>query len=68
MSEELDMLAEEMGNSKNKKVIIYINELPIIEAKAITSPIDNKWLNILAIIVLLQIIVKMNGTLFMNQY
>jgi hypothetical protein len=51
MSEELDMLAEEMGNSKNKKVIIYINELPIIEAKAITSPIDNKWLNILAIIV-----------------
>ena len=33
-----------------KKVIILINEIPIIEAKAITSPIKNKWLNILTIV------------------
>ncbi|MBR2638478.1 MAG: LptF/LptG family permease [Bacteroidaceae bacterium] len=50
MGEELDILTEEMGNSKSKKVIILINEIPIIEAKAITSPIKNKWLNILTIV------------------
>ena len=50
MSEDLDSLVEEMGNSKSKKVIIYLNELPIIEAKAITSPFEYKWLNILSII------------------
>ncbi|MBR5335613.1 MAG: LptF/LptG family permease [Bacteroidaceae bacterium] len=51
MSEELDALVEEMGNSKSKKVIIYLNELPIIEARAIISPFEKKWLNILSIIV-----------------
>lgn len=51
MGEELDTLVEEMGNSKSKKVIIYLNELPIIEAKAITSPFKNKWLNILSILI-----------------
>ena len=51
MSDELDALVEEMGNSKSKKVIIYLNELPIIEARAIISPFENKWLNILSIIV-----------------
>lgn len=52
MSEKLDALVEEMGNSKSKKVIILLNMLPIIEAKAITSPLGQKWANILAIIVL----------------
>ena len=51
MSEKLDALVEEMGNSKNKKVIILLNMLPIIAAKAITSPLEKKWMNILALII-----------------
>lgn len=50
MSEQLDALVDEMGNSKNKKVLQILNEFPIIEAKAITSPFENKWINIAAII------------------
>ena len=50
MSEKLDALVEEMGNSKNKKVIILLNMLPIIAAKAITSPLEKKWMNVVAII------------------
>lgn len=49
LSEKIDTLAEEMGNSKNKKVILLLNLLPIIEAKAIVSPFTNKWYNILSI-------------------
>ncbi len=51
LAEDLDALVEEMGNSKNKKVIQILNEFPVIEAKDITSPIKNKWLNILSIII-----------------
>lgn len=51
MGEELDTLAEEFGNSKNKKVILLVNELPIIAARAITSPLKNRWFNILSIII-----------------
>lgn len=51
MGEELDTLAEEFGNSKNKKVILLVNELPIIAARAITSPLKNRWLNIMSIII-----------------
>lgn len=48
---DLDTLIEEMGNSKNKKVIQLLNEFPIIEASEIMSPLKNKWLNILSIII-----------------
>lgn len=51
LGEELDSLVEEMGNSKNKKVIQILNEIPIIEGKEITSPFNNKWLNILSLII-----------------
>lgn len=51
MGEELDILVEEMGNSKNKKVIVLLNMLPIIEAKTIVSPLYVKWQNIAALVI-----------------
>ena len=48
---KLETLVEELGNSKNKKVIIYLNEYPILSPKATVSPFRKRWLNVLSIII-----------------
>jgi lipopolysaccharide export system permease protein len=48
---KLESVVEELGNSRNRKVIIYLNELPILTPNAIISPFSNKWMNIFSIIV-----------------
>ena len=50
LSDKLDALVEEMGNSKNRKVIQLLNEFPIIMASELRSPFKKCWINILAII------------------
>lgn len=50
-NEKLENLIEEMGNSKNRKVIIHLNEFPILAPHATTSPFKRRWLNILSIVV-----------------
>ncbi len=52
LSEELDILVEEMSNSKNKKIILMLNEYPIMAPRAIYSPFKKMWLNILSIIII----------------
>lgn len=47
---KLESVVEELGNSRNRKVIIYLNELPILTPNAIISPFSNKWMNIFSII------------------
>lgn len=51
-NEKLENLIEEMGNSKNRKVIIHLNEFPILTPHATTSPFKRRWLNILSIVIL----------------
>lgn len=51
LNEKLESLIEEMGNSKNKKVIIYLNEYPILSPHATASPFKRRWLNVLSVIV-----------------
>ena len=50
-NEKLENLIEEMGNSKNRKVIIRLNEFPILAPHATTSPFKRRWLNILSIVI-----------------
>lgn len=50
-NEKLENLIEEMGNSKNRKVIIHLNEFPILAPHATTSPFKRRWLNILSIVI-----------------
>ena len=50
-NEKLENLVEEMGNSKNKKVIIHLNEFPILSPHAISSPFKRRWLNIMSVVV-----------------
>lgn len=49
INEKMENLIEEMGNSKNKKVIISLNEFPVLSTNATTSPFKRRWLNILSI-------------------
>lgn len=50
-NEKMESLIEEMGNSKNKKVIIMLNGFPILSPHATTSPFKRRWLNILSLVI-----------------
>lgn len=51
-NEKLENLIEEMSNSKSRKVIIHLNEFPVLSAFATSSPFKRRWLNILSLIIL----------------
>ena len=40
-----------MGNSRNRKVIINLNEFPILSPHATISPFKRRWMNIASIII-----------------
>ena len=50
-NERLESLIEEMGNSRNRKVIIHLNEFPILSPHATISPFKRRWMNIASIII-----------------
>lgn len=50
LGERLDAFVEEMGNSKNKKVIQLLNELPVLAPRAIVSPFAGRTYNVLAMV------------------
>jgi lipopolysaccharide export system permease protein len=52
LNDTLEELIEEFGNSRNKKVILKINEYPVMSTNTIVSPFTQKWANILSIIII----------------
>jgi lipopolysaccharide export system permease protein len=50
INDKMENLVEEMSNSKNKKVIIQLNEFPVLSTNAITSPFSRRWLNVLSLV------------------
>lgn len=50
-NDKMEVLIEELGNSKDRKVVIMLNTFPILSTHAITSPFKKRWLNILSIII-----------------
>lgn len=48
ISEELESIIEELSNSKDGPLLNLMNNYPILSTKAHKSPFDNRWLNILA--------------------
>ena len=50
LSEQLESVVEELGNSRNKKIIGSLNAFPIMAADGIYSPFKKHWLNILSLI------------------
>ncbi len=51
LNEKLESTIEEMGNSRNKKVIQLLNVFPILAPEGIKSPFTIKWLNILSLVI-----------------
>lgn len=50
LSDKLEALVEEMGNSKNRKVIQLLNEFPIMMVGELHSPLKRRWMNIVAVV------------------
>ena len=45
---EMESILEDLGNTRDKYVLSYINRYPIISEKAHTRPFDHRWMNIVA--------------------
>lgn len=65
INRKLEEVIDELGNSRERKVIIALNEIPILSIDAIYSPFRKIWLNILSIVVLpLGIIIYIRAIFF----
>lgn len=49
-NEKYEKLIEEMGNSKDRKVIMLLNEFPVLDIKSVSSPFKRTWMNIFSLI------------------
>ena len=52
ISDELEAVIEDLGNTRNKLIMTVLNRYPILAVKAHTRPFDRRWLNILAGLIL----------------
>ena len=50
ISEELEAVIEDLGNTRDRTVISQLSRYPIVSEKAHTRPFERKWLNIMAAI------------------
>ena len=51
ISEELEKVIEDLSNTKNRVILHNLNLYPILATKAHTRPFEQKWLNIVAAII-----------------
>ena len=51
ISDRLEAVIEDLGNSRDKVVIDAINNYPILAVKAHTRPFERKWMNITAAVI-----------------
>ena len=49
---EMESILEDLGNTRDKYILSYINRYPVISEKAHTRPFDHRWMNIAAAIIL----------------
>ena len=50
--EELEAAIEDLGNTKDRQIIAYLNHYPIVATHAHTRPFRQKWLNIVTGLIL----------------
>ena len=51
MDNKLEETIEELSNSRFKKIIIQLNDTPILAVGAVSSPFKKRWMNVLSIII-----------------
>jgi lipopolysaccharide export system permease protein len=49
---ELEDTIEDLGNSKDKQLIVYLNDYPLVATHAHTRPFRRKWLNVITGLIL----------------
>ena len=47
IANELEDVIEDLGNTKDKQILAYLNEYPIMATHAHTRPFRRKWLNVI---------------------
>lgn len=52
ISERLEEVIKDLGNTRNQRIIAALNDYPIIAVKAHTRPFERRWMNILSVVLL----------------
>jgi len=52
ISAELEEIIEDLSNTRDRFIMAYLNQYPIVSQKAHTRPFERKWMNITAAIIL----------------
>ena len=52
ISEEMETVIEDLGNTKDKYIISMLNHYPVVSTKAHTRPFERRWMNIMAFILI----------------
>lgn len=51
IAEELEQIIDDLGNTRDRYILSYLNQYPVLQEKAHTRPFNRKWLNITAAII-----------------
>lgn len=52
ISDEMEQVIEDLANTRDRVIISYLNNYPILAVKAHTRPFERKWLNVLSAVIL----------------
>lgn len=52
IAEQIDKVIEDLGNTRDKYIMSYLNQYPVLSEKAHTRPFDHKWLNVAAAVII----------------
>ena len=52
MAAELEEIIEDLGNTRDRYVLSYLNQYPVVSEKAHTRPFDTPWMNKAAAVIL----------------
>lgn len=52
VSDELEKVINDLGNTRDKFILSYINQYPILSVKAHTRPFERRWLNIMVAVII----------------
>ena len=52
LDEKLEKTIENLCNSKNRNIIIQLNEMPVLAIKPVSSPFKKRWMNIVLLFIL----------------
>lgn len=52
VAQELEEIIESLGNTRDRFILSYLNQYPVVSERAHTRPFDRKWLNVAAAVIL----------------